>query len=247
MENDAASRRRLVARRQAVRRGWSAHLLAIAFTVGCGSSLPGGTGGSGGAIGSGGSGGATGGNVGSGGFATGGNVGSGGGGGSMGCPKTQPGSVCCLALVDHDPLTEPFVCVGNGTWVCPTGTIPEPSISGCIIHGTGGSVGSGGNGGIGGHAGTGGIGGIGGSSGATGNCGPANNGAGGSECGKSGITCCTGGACDQGLRCIKGDVCARLCSVDGGASSCPTGSTCQTSSACCVGTGCAALAVMVCL
>ncbi len=93
----------------------------------------------------------------------------------------------------------------------------------------------------------GGIGGAGGLSGVNGTCGPANNGQGGSECGKQGITCCTSGACDSGLRCITGAICARLCSVDGGVSSCPSGGSCQSTSACCVGTGCAALQVMVCL
>lgn len=96
----------------------------------------------------------TGGTFGSGGLAAGGHggaggaAGGGGGGGSSGCPTTQPSSVCCLALVDHDPLTEPFVCAGTGTWVCPTGTIPEPSISGCLTSGRGGASGSGGHGGF---------------------------------------------------------------------------------------------------
>ena len=188
MEN-AAPNRRFVER--------PVYVAALLFTIGCGSSLSGGTGGSGGARGTGGAifdggsigggggaagtgGAASGGNVGSGGVATGGHVGSGGGGspgsggggGSSACPTTKPSSVCCLALVDHDPLTEPYVCAGTGTWVCPAGTIQEPSISGCIVSGsggaTGGSVGSGGGGGIGGRSGVGGHAGGGGGTGGSG-------------------------------------------------------------------------------
>ncbi len=117
-------------------RGRVVHLAALLFTIGCGSSLSGGSGGS---------------------------------GGSSVCPKTLLSSVCCLALVDHDPVTEPYICASTGTWVCPAGTIEEPSISQCIIGGTGGatggSVGSGGGGGIGGSSGSGGVGGLGGATG----------------------------------------------------------------------------------
>ncbi len=219
----------------------SVYFVGLLFIIGCGSSLMGGTGGSGGASGSGG-----------------GSGGSGGGGGVTACSQsTYPtNKVCCYALVDHDPLTEPFVCnESTGTWGCSGNQVEEPSIAQCIVKGpgTGGIVGAGGSNGIGGSSGAGGsggqagAGGISGHTGANGNCGPAMNGQGGSECGKSGITCCTGGACDQGLRCITGDVCAHECAADGGTSSCPFGGTCQSTSACCVGTACSAAQVMVCL
>ena len=123
-------------------RGRVVPLAALLFTIGCGSSLSGGSGGSG------------------------------GGGGASVCPKTLLSGVCCLALVDHDPVTEPYICASTGTWVCPAGTIEEPSISQCIIGGTGGatggSVGSGGGGGIGGSSGSGGVGGLGGGTGGIG-------------------------------------------------------------------------------
>lgn len=98
--------------------------------------------------------------------------GSDGGGGASVCPKTLPSGVCCLGLVDHDPVTEPHICASTGTWVCPAGTIEEPSISGCYVRGTGGSTGgsfgSGGGGGIGGSSGSGWIGGLGGGTGGAG-------------------------------------------------------------------------------
>jgi len=213
MEN-AALNRRLVERRPPARRGRLVYVAAFLFTIGCGSSLSGGTGGSGGAKGTGGSIGgggvvATGGQVGSGG---GGAIGSGGGGGSSACPKTQPSSVCCLALVDHDPLTEPYVCASTGTWVCPAGTIQEPSISGCIVSGTGGatggSVGSGG-GGIGGRPGSGGVGGHAGGGGGTGGS--------GKVCGGiAGLTCASVEFCDFGNgQCGAGDQ-QGLCELSGG-------------------------------
>jgi hypothetical protein len=110
------------------------------------------------------------------------------------------------------------------------------------VGGSGGAAGGGGRAG-----GSGGAGGLSGQAGTNGTCGPANNGEGGSECGKVGITCCTDGVCDTGLRCITGAVCARECAVDGGVASCPAGDTCRSTSACCVGGACAALEVMVCL
>lgn len=229
------------------RHGRVVRLLALllggaAVAVGCGSSLSSG----GGTGGAGGSGGAT---------------GSGGVGGASACsPSTSPGGGCCLPT-DHDPLVVPYVCdESTGQWVCPPGHLPTPP-STCIISnnatggntatgsgGVGGGSGGvgGGTGGIGGVGGAGGAGGLSGHSGTNGNCGPANNGEGGSECGKEGITCCSSGACDQGLRCISGDTCARECPTDGGLS-CRSGTTCQTKPACCVGTACAALQVMVCL
>ena len=238
MENPAPDRR-FVERRPPARRGRLAYVATLLFTIGCGSSLSGGTGGSGGARGTGGAifdggsigsggggagtgGAATGGNVGSGGVATGGHVGSGGGGsigsggggGSSACPKTQPSSVCCLALVDHDPLTEPYVCASTGTWVCPAGTIQEPSISGCIVTGTGGatggSVGSGGGGGLGGRSGSGGAGGHAGRGGAGGGsakvCG-----------GIAGLTCSAVEFCQFGDgQCGAGDP-QGVCELSGGA------------------------------
>jgi hypothetical protein len=155
---------------------------------------------------------ATGGNMGSGGGAMGGNVGSGsggsmgsgGGGGSNACPKTQPSSVCCWALVDHDPATRPYICSSTGTWVCPAGAIQEPSISGCIVSGTGGG------GGIGGRTGSGGVGGdVGGRGGAGGSakvCG-----------GIAGVTCAPVEFCDFGNgQCGAGDQQGQ-CELSGGA------------------------------
>ena len=208
-------------------------LLVGAVVVGCGSSLKpgGGTGGAGGG---------------------GGATGSGGVGGSSACsPSNFPASICCLPS-DHDPLVKPYVCDSTGTWVCPLGYFASPPAT-CIINtSTGGTVGAGGSGsgGIGGSAGgaggTGGAGGLSGHSGTNGSCGPVNNGQGGSECGMEGITCCNDGACNQGLRCISGDTCARECGIDGGVS-CRPSTTCQTTSACCVGTACSAVQVTVCL
>jgi hypothetical protein len=103
---------------------------------------------------------ATGGIVGSGGVSTGGNggggsIGTGGGGGSRACPQNaQPAGVCCVALVDHDPLIDPYVCdASTGSWMCPRNDIRAGS---CIV-GTGGMIGSGGKGGIGGGTGSGGM------------------------------------------------------------------------------------------
>lgn len=119
----------------------------------------GGTGGSGGALGrGGGAGGAI--VIGD----TGGSIGTGGVGGASACPPSAypVTDVCCLALVTHDPLTEPFVCnESTGTWGCGGSQVRASSVAGCISGtiGTGGSVGSGGGGGIGGQTGSGGIGG----------------------------------------------------------------------------------------
>ena len=240
------------------RHGRVVRLLALllggaAVAVGCGSSLSSG----GGTGGAGGSGGAT---------------GSGGAGGASACsPSTVPGGWCCFPSDTHDPLLKPYICdESTGQWVCPPGLSPTPPStcfvpspgtggnpatgSGGVGGGTGGvgggtggiGGGTGGIGGTGGAGGAGGAGGLSGHSGTNGNCGPANNGEGGSECGKEGITCCSSGACDQGLRCISGDTCARECPTDGGLS-CRSGTTCQTTSVCCVGTACAAVQVMVCL
>jgi hypothetical protein len=244
-------------RRQPASRRPLAHFVALLFVVGCGSSL-GGTGGSGGAAGTGGTTG-NGGSIGSGGA-----IGSGGGGSSACVQSSYPTTTICCLPATQDPLTRPYICdESTATWVCAGNQVQAPAISGCPVTPTGsggasgGSVGSGGGGGIGGNLGSGGVGGdvggngdtggLSGHSGANGNCGPATNGQGGSECGKEGNTCCTSGACDSGLRCISGAVCARQCSVDGGVSSCPSGGTCQSTSACCVGTGCAAVEVTVCL
>lgn len=179
-------------------------------TGGGGSGLMGGNTGSGGAstggqVGSGSGGASTGGHAGSGsgGASTGGQAGSGSGGsGGATCPLPQ--SVCCWGIVDHDPVADPAVCASNGTWVCPSGKIQEPSISSCLVRGSGGNYGSGGvggsggaggqaggagghAGGAGGHAGgagghAGGAGGSGGLPGLAGSCGSGNGGQGGHRC-----------------------------------------------------------------
>ena len=165
-------------------------LAVVLFAVGCGSAPSTGTGsggsgglaGGGGEVSTGGGGsGLMGGNTGSGVVSTGGQVGSGSGGSGGGaCPLPQ--SVCCWGIVDHDPLADPAVCASDGTWVCPPGKIQEPSISSCLVRGSGGSYGGGGvasSGGGGGQAGGGGgqagaAGGAGGLPGRAGSCGSGN-------------------------------------------------------------------------
>ena len=261
-------RRQFAGRRSLVR------FVALLFVVGCGSSLTGGTGGSGGAGGASGAGGSsacpqsayptT--SVCCAGFATQTPTTQ-----SYVCDEST-GTWVCPGADFQEPVTNGCLLTGaggalgtggsssgtgggtatgggTGTGGSGTGTGGSVGAGGSAGSGAGGFGGNHGGGGGGGRAGGGGAaGGLSGHAGANGTCGPANNGQGGSECGKTGITCCTSGVCDPGLRCITGAVCARECSVDGGVTACPAGGgTCQSTSGCCVGTACAAIEVMVCL